>query len=75
VNLREGLIAELRLGGPLGNSPLRAGRRRSAFARKLEHLLNTYRHPDGREWTGAEIEKATVGVVQRSYTTNPARAA
>jgi transcriptional regulator with XRE-family HTH domain len=50
---------------------LRAGRRRSAFARKLEHVLNTYRHPDGREWTGAEIEKVTAGIVQRSYTTNP----
>jgi transcriptional regulator with XRE-family HTH domain len=40
------------------------------IAQKFEHLLETYRHPDGRKWTGAELEKATGGVVPRSYMTN-----
>jgi hypothetical protein len=35
-------------------------------ARTLEHLLETYRRPDGREWTGADLAKATGGVVLRS---------
>lgn len=39
-------------------------------AHKFEHLLETYRRPDGREWSGAELEKATGGVVPRSYVTN-----
>lgn len=39
-------------------------------AQKFEHLLEIYRHPDGRKWTGAELEKATGGVVPRSYVTN-----
>jgi hypothetical protein len=33
------------------------------MAQKFEHLLSTYRHPDGREWTGAGLERATGGVV------------
>jgi hypothetical protein len=32
------------------------------IAQKFEHLLDVYRHPDGRKWTGAELEKATGGV-------------
>jgi transcriptional regulator with XRE-family HTH domain len=40
------------------------------IAQKFEHLLDAYRHPDGRKWTGAELEKATSGVVPRSYMTN-----
>jgi transcriptional regulator with XRE-family HTH domain len=40
------------------------------MAQKLEHLLRTYPRPDGREWSGAELEKATGGVVPRSYVTN-----
>jgi transcriptional regulator with XRE-family HTH domain len=39
-------------------------------AHKFEHLLQTYRHPDGRAWGGAELAKATGGVVPRSYVTN-----
>jgi transcriptional regulator with XRE-family HTH domain len=29
-----------------------------------------YRHPDGRRWSGQEIDEATGGVVTRSYVTN-----
>lgn len=39
-------------------------------AEKFERLLEIYRHPDGRKWTGAELAKATGGVVIRSYPTN-----
>ncbi len=40
------------------------------IAHKFEHLLKTYHRPDGSEWTGAELAKATGGVVPRSYVTN-----
>jgi transcriptional regulator with XRE-family HTH domain len=40
------------------------------IARKFERLLETYRHPDGRRWSGQEIDEATGGVVTRSYVTN-----
>jgi hypothetical protein len=39
-------------------------------AQKFEHLLDTYSHPDGHKWTGAELAKATGGVVPRSCVTN-----
>ena len=39
-------------------------------AEKFEHLLDAYRHPDGSRWSGAELAKATGGVVHRSYVTN-----
>jgi transcriptional regulator with XRE-family HTH domain len=39
-------------------------------AQEFEHLLNTYRHADGHKWTGAELAKATGGLVHRSYVTN-----
>jgi transcriptional regulator with XRE-family HTH domain len=39
-------------------------------AQKFELLLDTYRRPDGHEWTGAQLAKATGGVVPRSYVTN-----
>ena len=39
-------------------------------AEKFEHLLDAYRHPDGRRWSGAELAEATGGVVIRSYVTN-----
>ena len=39
-------------------------------AQKFEHLLNTYRRPDGRQWTGQQLDEATGGVVTRSYVTN-----
>jgi transcriptional regulator with XRE-family HTH domain len=40
------------------------------IAQKFEALLETYRHPDGRRWSGQEIDEATGGVVTRSYVTN-----
>jgi transcriptional regulator with XRE-family HTH domain len=40
------------------------------LAQKFEHLVDTYRHADGRKWTGAELNDATGGVVTRSYVTN-----
>lgn len=40
------------------------------IAQKFEHLLETYRRADGSKWTGADLEKATDGVVIRSYVTN-----
>ena len=43
---------------------------RMHVAEKFERLLDAYRHPDGRRWSGAELAKATDGVVHRSYVTN-----
>ena len=40
------------------------------IAQKFEILLETYRRPDGRRWSGQEIDGATSGVVTRSYVTN-----
>jgi transcriptional regulator with XRE-family HTH domain len=40
------------------------------IAQKFEALLEMYRRPDGRRWTGQEIDEATGGVVTRSYVTN-----
>ena len=40
------------------------------IARKFERLLEMYRHPDGRAWSGQEIDEATGGIVTRSYVTN-----
>jgi transcriptional regulator with XRE-family HTH domain len=40
------------------------------IAQKFEVLLEIYRHPDGRRWSGQEIDEATGGVVTRSYVTN-----
>lgn len=40
------------------------------IAKKFEFLLGTYRRPDGRVWSGQEIDAATGGVVTRSYVTN-----
>lgn len=40
------------------------------IAQKFERLLETYRHRDGRRWTGQELDEATGGVVTRSYVTN-----
>src|SRR5215208_804067 len=39
-------------------------------AQKFEHLLETYRRPDGSRWTGQQLDEATGGVVTRSYFTN-----
>jgi transcriptional regulator with XRE-family HTH domain len=40
------------------------------MAQKFETLLERYRRPDGRRWSGQEIDEATGGVVTRSYVTN-----
>src|SRR5215212_6072183 len=40
------------------------------IAQKFEALLTIYRRPDGRKWSGQEIDEATGGVVTRSYITN-----
>src|SRR5215216_1461222 len=40
------------------------------IAQKFEVLLERYRHPDGRRWSGQEIDEATGGIVTRSYITN-----
>ena len=38
-------------------------------AQKFETLLERYRRPDGRKWSGQEIDEATGGVVTHSYYT------
>ena len=43
---------------------------RMHVAQKFEHLLDTYRRPDGQRWTGQQLDEATGGVVTRSYVTN-----
>jgi transcriptional regulator with XRE-family HTH domain len=40
------------------------------IAERFEALLAAYPHPDGRAWSGQEIDAATGGVVTRSYVTN-----
>ena len=40
------------------------------IAQKFEALLEIYRRPGGRKWSGQEIDEATGGVVSRSYVTN-----
>jgi transcriptional regulator with XRE-family HTH domain len=40
------------------------------IAQKFEALLEMYRRPDGRKWSGQEIDEATGGIVSRSYVTN-----
>src|SRR5215210_1114219 len=42
----------------------------SHVARKFEHLLKTYRRKDGGRWSGIELERATGGVLTRSYVSN-----
>lgn len=43
---------------------------RMHIAERFEMLLAAYPHPDGRTWSGQEIDEATGGVVTRSYVTN-----
>lgn len=40
------------------------------MAQKFEYLLDAHRRPDGRRWTGQQLDEATEGVVTRSYVTN-----
>ena len=42
----------------------------SHVAQIFERLLDTFRREDGRRWSGIELERATGGVVTRSYVTN-----
>lgn len=57
--------------GIINRTPCRRGlSNRMHVAEKFERLLETYRHPDGRKWNGAELAEATGGVVHRSYATN-----
>jgi transcriptional regulator with XRE-family HTH domain len=37
---------------------------------KFERLLEAYRREDGGKWSGIELERATGGVLTRSYVTN-----
>jgi transcriptional regulator with XRE-family HTH domain len=39
-------------------------------AQRFERFLETYRRPDGRRWSGAQLNEATGGIVTRSYVTN-----
>ena len=39
-------------------------------AQRFERFLDTYRRPDGQRWGGGELQKATGGIVSRSYVTN-----
>lgn len=40
------------------------------IAERFEMLLAAHPHPDGRTWSGQEIDEATGGIVTRSYVTN-----
>ena len=37
---------------------------------RFARLLNLYRRPDGSEWGGEDLARATDGIVGRSYVTN-----
>jgi transcriptional regulator with XRE-family HTH domain len=39
-------------------------------SQKFERLLDAHRRPDGRRWTGQQLDEATGGIVTRSYVTN-----
>jgi transcriptional regulator with XRE-family HTH domain len=39
-------------------------------ARRFERFIESYRRPDGGRWGGADLERATDGVVTRSYVAN-----
>jgi hypothetical protein len=47
-----------------------AGSTELHVAQRFERLLEIYRRPDGQRWGGAELQKATGGVVTRSSVTN-----
>jgi transcriptional regulator with XRE-family HTH domain len=40
------------------------------ISQRFGRLLDTYRRPDGTQWTGQQLDEATDGVVPRSYVTN-----
>ena len=43
---------------------------RGHVSERFARLLALYRRPDGSEWGGQDLERATGGVVTRSYATN-----
>ena len=44
--------------------------RRGHVSERFARLLALYRKPDGSEWGGQELERATGGAVTRSYVSN-----
>ena len=40
------------------------------ISERFAHLLALYRKPDGSEWGGQDLERATGGIVTRSYVSN-----
>jgi hypothetical protein len=40
------------------------------IAQRFEQLLDAYRHPDGSQWTGQQLDEATDGLVARAYFVN-----
>jgi hypothetical protein len=40
------------------------------ISQKFEKLLDSYRHSDGSQWTGQQIDEVTDGLVTRSYFVN-----
>jgi transcriptional regulator with XRE-family HTH domain len=40
------------------------------IAQRFERLLDSYRRPDGRKWSGKDLHKATGGVVTSPYVTH-----
>jgi transcriptional regulator with XRE-family HTH domain len=40
------------------------------IADNFEHFLEVYRRPDGSRWGGQDLDRATSGVVTRSYVTS-----
>jgi transcriptional regulator with XRE-family HTH domain len=40
------------------------------ISQRFEYLLDSYRHQDGSQWTGQQIDEATDGLVTRSYFVN-----
>lgn len=43
------------------------------WARRFELLRDEYRRDDGSKWTGAALERATGGIVSRTYVSEFAR--
>jgi len=52
------------------NTATRRGFGGMHVAERFERLLGAHPRPDGRPWTGADFQRATGGVVTRSYVTN-----
>ena len=42
----------------------------SHVSRKVQSLLETYHREDGGKWSGIDLERATGGVLTRSYVSN-----